>query len=229
MLSISIEAVNARELTMNMAGFASDVSDLSSVWPGVAPVLQAQILEKFSTEGAAGEHGEWAALAPDYAAWKEQHYPGKTILQRDGTLIDSFQIGNGNNVNRQDASSLEFGSKVPYAVYHQWGYAKAFGGGRKRATVGAELERLFTGKGKWAEESASVFEALSDVGSRNVPARRQLDPTDEDINQIRRAMQAGIVNLVRRRGFAIASEAYGPGEMQDIGGGEAFRIGKEGL
>lgn len=199
MLSVTIEAVNARELTMNMAGFASDISDLTTVWPEVAPVLQAQVLEKFASEGSAGEHGEWDALSPRYGAWKEAHYPGKTILQRDGTLINSFQDGGAGHVDRRTETTLEFGSAVPYSVYHQWGYRT----------------RLGTGKRKPREDALA-----------RVPARRQLDPTDTDIDGIRRAMQAGIVKMVRRRGFAISSEAFGPGEMQDLSGGEAFQIGK---
>ena len=199
MLGITIEAVNAREFTMNLAGFASDVSNLTSIWPDVAPVLQAQTLEKFATEGAAGEHGEWAELAPDYAEWKEKHYPGKTILQRDGALIDSFQAGNSAHVDRRTETTLEWGSAVPYSVYHQWGYKT----------------RLGTGAGK------------PKAGGRSfVPARRELDPSDADLNGIRRGFQAGIVKLVRRRGFAIAGGAYGPGEMQEISGSEAFQIGK---
>jgi hypothetical protein len=39
----------------------------------------------FDTEGEFG--GErWAALSPDYEAWKSLHFPGKGILQRTGEM-----------------------------------------------------------------------------------------------------------------------------------------------
>jgi phage gpG-like protein len=202
MLGITIEAVNAREVTMNMAGFASDVSDLTPVWSEVAPVLEAQTAEKFASEGAAGEHGEWAELSPDYGAWKEKHFPGMPILQRGGGLLDSFTEGGADHVDRRTETVLEWGSAVPYSVYHQMGYRTRLGTGRRKP---------------------------KEDGLAEVPARRQIDPSDGDIDQIRRAIQIAIVQMVRRRGFGIASQTYGPGEMQEITGGEAFQIGKSSL
>lgn len=73
----------------------------------------------------------------------------------------------------------------------------------------------------WARKA---FRRGAEMTARNVPARRPLDPTETDVDDLRRALQRGIVQKIRRRGFAVASEVYGPGET--ISGGEAFQLGR---
>jgi hypothetical protein len=40
---------------------------------------------QFETEGGWGGQ-TWAPLSPAYAVWKHQHFPGRTILIREGNL-----------------------------------------------------------------------------------------------------------------------------------------------
>jgi hypothetical protein len=222
-----MEAVNARDFEMTMAGFAKDVSDLRSVWPYVRQVLRLMVMERqFPTEGAGGQHGRFAPLSPRYAAWKRKKVGPKPILQLTGRLLGSFAEGHAEHVDRAGQTTLEWGSAVPYGLHHQTGYSKTMGG-RKRKW--AENARAIGEWRKSARASAKAFTAGGEEGSRNVPARRPLDPKGSDMDDLRRGIQKGIVAMARRRGFAISSAAYGPGERTGISGGEAFEIGRESM
>ena len=74
---------------------------------------------QFASEGADG--GErWQELSPEYAGWKEAHYPGQPIMQRTGSLERSLTSGNDPNAVKIEAwKTLTLGSKVPYGIYHQ--------------------------------------------------------------------------------------------------------------
>jgi hypothetical protein len=61
------------------------LTDLRSFWPLVVPLATGWWRRQFESEGEFGGQ-RWAALSPDYAAWKETHFPGKGILQRTGDL-----------------------------------------------------------------------------------------------------------------------------------------------
>jgi phage gpG-like protein len=226
---MTMTALNAREVEMAFAGFASDVSDLRPAWPVVSAALQQMVMgQQFGSEGSRGQHGKWAELSPAYAERKLKRFGPVPILQATGRLLASFSEGGADHIDRQAELNFEWGSSVPYAVYHQTGYAKSFGGGRARATVGAETRRAYGLSGHprgWARKG---FARGTPITARNVPARREIDPTQENIDQIRRAIQMAIVQMIRRRGFAIASGIYGPSEMGGITGGEAFQIGKTG-
>jgi phage gpG-like protein len=227
LLNITMTAVNAREVEMAFAGFASDVSDLRTVWPMVAAALERKTLgNQFASEGSKGQHGRWAALSPRYRAWKEKHFPGKPILQLTGRLIDSFSEGSPDHVDRREAQSFEWGTSVPYAIFHQFGWSKSFGGGQRRSTLENEIARGIGSRAHPRSWARKAFRRGAQMTSRNVPARRPIDPTEADIGDYRRAIQRGIVQMVRRRGFAVAGEAFGPGERGEVSGGEAFQLGR---
>ena len=242
MLPLKVEFVNSEAMGVMLSGMVDQLRDLSPVWPYLTQSLEQMVAEQFAAEGGVGEHGEWAPLSEPYATWKAEHYGDKPILQREGRLIASFQEGGGDHVDERNEQEMSWGSSVPYAIFHQTGYAKAFGGGRHRATIGHELEKMFTGTSKSAEESASVFSlvptgegfggevalALSGVStSRNVPARRELDPSSTQMTEIlKEGVHRGVVNYVRRAGAAAARGIYGPGEIQEMTGGEFLEIGR---
>lgn len=100
-------------------------ADLRPVWPKVFKAWQAHQTKVFATEGGAlGQ--KWAALStktsgnrPSYAAWKAEHFPGKTLLRRTDRLWSSLAGETTDTVKYMQRQSLEMGTKVPYAVYHQ--------------------------------------------------------------------------------------------------------------
>lgn len=66
------------------------ISDFRPIWPNVAGEIYAINQEQFDTEGGAGASGKWAALSPAYKKWKEVHYPGLPILQREQDMVASL-------------------------------------------------------------------------------------------------------------------------------------------
>jgi phage gpG-like protein len=230
---IGFHWVNVREISVQFGGVAADLQDFAPIWPYVSAALEAITMKMFDSEGATGEHGEWAELSDRYRAWKERTHPGAPILFLEGRLRRSFTQGGDEHLEIRSPMTLLWGSEVPYAIFHQTGWAKAFGGGRHRAAIGAELERQFTGRGKSARESAEAFGGGGEVTSREVPARRPLDPTDRDLYgeppSLRQAMHRGIVNIIRRYGALQLRGVYGPGEMAGVSGGEMFVAGKTAL
>ena len=75
--------------------------------------------------GGKFKSGAWAWLSPRYAAWKSEHYPGRPLLVREGTLRRSVtwsrgQLGPG-GIFRSNPSFVVVGTSVPHATYHQSG------------------------------------------------------------------------------------------------------------
>lgn len=92
------------------------------LWPRLTPLLEEHIRSQFDAQGE-GTTGPWAPLSAQYAAWKEQNYPGMPILKRTGAMYEgltesgspfAFRVASGNDYN--------FGTRgVEYASYHQTG------------------------------------------------------------------------------------------------------------
>ena len=114
-----VTKVDVSTLTEDLEGLKEGLSNLGPVYRGpVYNIFKTFIKAHFSSEG--GYSGEqWAPLSPTYAAWKAKHYPGRGILQREGRLYNSLSAQSGDTIFRVTPTSAEFGTKVPYAVYHQ--------------------------------------------------------------------------------------------------------------
>jgi len=116
-----------------LGSIAVRAKNLTPFWREVfAPEYFAAVQDLFWMEGqsrslASGQFGpgHWAALSPQYAAWKSRHYPGKTILQRTERLRESLEW-NGRRLGKDGffqatRDAVVFGTDVPYAKYHQKG------------------------------------------------------------------------------------------------------------
>ncbi len=96
------------------------ITDLRSIWPAVAEVFYKAERDQFDTEGAAGASGKWAPLSQAYKKYKEQHFPGEPILQREHSLVESLTSAEGlDSIFRPEPDELVIGSKAPYALAHQ--------------------------------------------------------------------------------------------------------------
>lgn len=92
----------------------------------VAPRMSADIQANFEQEGALS--GGWAPLSPGYARWKAAHYPSRGLMVRTGRLARSlryigrpglsFSPGPDMILEASD-KALVFGTRVPYARFHQ--------------------------------------------------------------------------------------------------------------
>ena len=118
------------EVVKNLGGLAERAADLRPAFEIVADLLEAQVAAQFATEGArAGE--PWRPLAPRTQLQRLRHTgsyrrggalaagPAGPILTWTGRLRLSFAQGSGEHVREITADSLTWGSRVPYAGYHQ--------------------------------------------------------------------------------------------------------------
>lgn len=105
-----------------MRGLQSLATFWNNAWDDVAAKFYDIEQKQFASEG--GRSHRWARLTPAYEQWKAKNYPGKKILEREGTLRESL-VGPGNYAFRQDEKlKLRIGTTVPYAIYHQKGTSK---------------------------------------------------------------------------------------------------------
>lgn len=104
-------------LQQRLSRFADDVKDYRPFWPTAIDHFRINNEEQFETLG----QGQWPALSPKYAEWKSKNYPGMPMMQRTGRLIESLTGETKDTLVDGNALTLKFGTKVPYAAYHQKG------------------------------------------------------------------------------------------------------------
>lgn len=102
----------------------AEVADVAKhIYPKLAPALEAAVDRQFEARGAGPQQGAWAPLSKDYAAWKEQHYPGMPLLELTGAMRAALTVSTDPKALRSiSGQEFDFGTKgVPYASYHQTG------------------------------------------------------------------------------------------------------------
>jgi phage gpG-like protein len=136
-LEFRFEAPGQPAKVIGFSRLAAAISDWSTFWPVFARRFWEFMGEEFASEGSS-TGSTWAPLSPRYAAWKLRRFGPKGILQRRGRLLASLAnysagststggnaSGNADVVYRVSPTSLEIGTRVPYARYHQMGAPKA--------------------------------------------------------------------------------------------------------
>ena len=115
--------VNAEEIKYAFASLAAMVKDFRPhIWPQVRNrAIKPWLKQQFATEGH-GEHGKWAPLSEKYAQRKEKKYPGKPILVASGRMKKSLLSNSNQGV--MTARTFQYGSDVPYSLYHQTGTSR---------------------------------------------------------------------------------------------------------
>ena len=84
MIDINFDAVLRTEIFIR--NIDSRLQDARRLWTDyVTPFVLDEVDDIFESEG----HGSWAPLDPIYAARKSQAFPGKGILEREGTYRDA--------------------------------------------------------------------------------------------------------------------------------------------
>lgn len=100
------------------------VQDLSPAFERILPLLQ-DYTERYLAAGGAFEgNPAFAPLNPRYARHKGHRYPGAPILTRSGRMRASLAGLTGDSVAEVSPDRLVYGTRVPYAVYHQMGTRK---------------------------------------------------------------------------------------------------------
>jgi len=71
-----------------------------------------------------GDPVEWPALSPAYEGWKNAAYPGAPIMRLSDRLYESLTNQTSETIWQVGPKHIEFGSRVPYFEYHQYGTSK---------------------------------------------------------------------------------------------------------
>jgi len=109
------------------------------------PMVAMMFAENFATNGLPS--GGWAPLSPAYGAWKLLKYPGRPTMQATGRLFQSLTIGLSTDKIKND--SVEFGNKVRYSTWHQYG------------TTRMPMRRLVFERPGFAKAAGNVFAKIA--------------------------------------------------------------------
>ena len=128
MVRLQIGLAGDQQIDRELLRFTDNIKDLRPAFQRIADQLAEAMRQHFATEGGFGaasrwSGGHWAPLSPKYRLWKEKRYPGQPILVLTGALrrdLTSRPFG----VERIGTQSMEVGTDIPYATYHQHGTPK---------------------------------------------------------------------------------------------------------
>lgn len=99
------------------------LQDYDGAWPQMTTLLRDAMEEQFKSEGKSGSAG-WAPLAPSTIAAKRASGTNMAILHDTLRLQESLTVKRAREgVDRVLGNVFEFGTSVPYAVFHQTGTA----------------------------------------------------------------------------------------------------------
>lgn len=101
------------------------VQDLSPAFERILPLLQDYTDRYLEAGGAFEGNLAFAPLSARYARWKARRYPNTPILTRTGRLRASLSTLTDDSIAQIAPDRLTYGTKVPYALYHQMGTRKA--------------------------------------------------------------------------------------------------------
>jgi phage gpG-like protein len=100
------------------------IDDLTPAFERMIPALQDYIARRIHTGGTLHNLPPFAPLSPRYARYKAKHYPNAPILVRTGRLFRSLTTNTDDTIADIQPDHLTFGTRVPYALYHQLGTRK---------------------------------------------------------------------------------------------------------
>jgi phage gpG-like protein len=100
------------------------IDDLTPAFERMIPALQDYIARRIHTGGTLHNLPPFAPLSPRYARYKAKRYPNAPILVRTGRLFRSLTTNTDDTIADIQPDHLTFGTRVPYALYHQLGTRK---------------------------------------------------------------------------------------------------------
>ena len=121
MATIDIDLANLdrfRQLIVRLLYVITTVEDPSTIRQLEQAFYQTEA-QQFNTQG--GLTGGWPPLKPRYQAWKDRNYPGLPMMVLTGRLRNSLISRSGETIFMADPQGLRIGTRVPYAMYHQFG------------------------------------------------------------------------------------------------------------
>jgi hypothetical protein len=124
-VQVSLTTFGDEQFVRDLLRFGERAGDMRPAFEAIADDFYEIEKQQFASEGGFASAG-WPGLSENYARWKAKHYPGKPILQRSGTLMESltnpFASGAVKEITRD---TLRLGTDVtsdkgfPYPAAHQ--------------------------------------------------------------------------------------------------------------
>ena len=122
MVVVSIETLGTERFVRGFNRFEEEMKDLREPFGVIADDFTETVERNF---GAQGTPEKWSPLSPKYRAWKARVRPGAPILIFDGRMYESLRgVSRGptaDTVRQIYPQRAEFGTIVPYAIFHQTG------------------------------------------------------------------------------------------------------------
>lgn len=115
-------SVDTSEVKALFAEINARTTTYQSVWAQAKQYLRAAHAANFSSNGL--PVGGWAPLQPETAAWKAAEGYPPVPLFRSGELFRSIAMASG-PPNEMRPKSMQFGTNVDYAKFHQYGAPRA--------------------------------------------------------------------------------------------------------
>ena len=119
---LHIQFEGGQEVVMLTHRINRRLFDLSPIWGRIVALLQEDLAKEFGTKGSySGE--PWKPLKEVTKKIKRKRCPAEVenILVCSGRLKASLTSKNSDTVVLKKKTELEFGTGVPYAIYHQYG------------------------------------------------------------------------------------------------------------
>ena len=137
-------SISSENVERALENFQASLADNSPALARIADDLREMITEQFASEGRAGGT-PWAELAP--SSRRGDRGPRAGILYSTGALLGSLRDpGAAGHLEELDNQSLLFGSRLPYALFHQTGTGVGFG--QSELPVRARKDRNLPGPGR---------------------------------------------------------------------------------
>lgn len=119
-LEIHGDEIMSRELLRS----AGRVVNAKPAFESILSMMEDDVGEQFASEGKAMSKG-WAPLSPVTIAQKSRLNLRPEILQATGRLLNSLVVGaRGEDIHEAMPYGLNYGTRVPYAVFHHTGTRK---------------------------------------------------------------------------------------------------------
>lgn len=191
MLSFTVQVAGQEQIQSALDKIP--LRDWSEWWAQATAILSQIVANQFASEGGRGAHGQWAPLSPDYALRKAHRYPGARILQASGRLWRALVTHSNDTLDERWPARLRWGVSLPYALYHQLGYATRLGKGKPKPG-----------------------------GLSSVPARRIFDFQEpDDKAMLQRSAGRWFETQCRRLGFVVLGSTAEPAEARLPGAAES--------
>jgi phage gpG-like protein len=122
-MRIQLQIENEQILDREISRFSNGAQDFRIIAPTLLVTIRDIVREQFAAQGR-GLTGRWRKLSERYRKAKEKKYPGQPILRASDKMFNSLMSRTQYSIVSLRKTELIYGTRVPYASYHQNGTPK---------------------------------------------------------------------------------------------------------